>query len=98
MRLPIKPEDINNSLPDEVIEIVNNLIQENWQVDSATFLQTDMVALISRKLFISRPEVYDLGYTKIEDIYRNAGWKVEYNKPGPNDCCYPASFTFTKKK
>jgi hypothetical protein len=45
---------------------------------------------------VSRQEVFDNQWLDIEDIYREAGWKVSYDKPAYNET-YKAYFTFSRR-
>ena len=45
----------------------------------------------------ARQELFDNHYLDIEPAYRNAGWKVEFDKPGYNET-YDSYFVFSKKK
>lgn len=103
MIVPIKPEDVTNKkleiLPEQVIEAFNESIIENYDPNtrSARVIQDEIVKKIISKLEIERHIVFEKGYLDIEDIYRKAGWKVEYDKPGYNET-YKAYFVFTKDK
>lgn len=96
---PIKPEEVNELkkklIPEVVIETVNELIAKNYRGKSAFIKQKDIVSALLEKGLTS-VEVYDNNYLDFEDIYRAAGWKVEYDKPAYNES-YDASFTFTVK-
>lgn len=94
MRLSIKKLA---SIPDEVIEAINELIVANWNGHSATFTQTNVVGLIQRKLHCSEDQIYKNHWIDFEDIYRNKGWSVTYDKPGFNES-YEPTFKFTIKK
>lgn len=99
---PITPNEVLNvrqeSIPDAVIEAFNELITENWssQFRGAVVLQDDAVKRIVKKLKIKREAVFDNGYLDVEPIFENAGWVVEFDKPGYNES-YEANFTFSRK-
>jgi len=42
---------------------------------------------------LNRAEIFDKGWLNVEEVYRAAGWAVEYDKPGFNES-YSATFTF----
>jgi hypothetical protein len=94
---PIRPDEVAeeklNTLPESVIEVFNDLIAENWDGKSSHVLQRDVVDRIKRKMETNH---FKTSWLDVEDIYRRAGWDVEYDKPGYNES-YDASFTFTKK-
>lgn len=94
---PIKPSEVIDKkqelIPDEVIEAFNEMIAANWNGTSSTVSQTEVYALIKKKLGKDFP----MNYLDVEDIYRKAGWKVNYDKPGYNES-YGATFEFSKKR
>ncbi len=98
---PITPKEAvglkKELLPDEVLEAFNELIAENIRDGEATFKATDVAARIKKKLQVkSIDAVFDKGHMDVEDIYRKAGWKVEYDRPGYCES-YAATYTFTSK-
>lgn len=98
---PISPKDVVNkkreALPEKVLEAFNELIARNWDDYSSVVLQKEVANLIASKLDITTSEVYSNHYLDVEDIYRKAGWIVEYDKPAYCET-YEASFTFTKPR
>lgn len=97
---PIKPEDIVNEktkvIPDEVLETFNEFIAEKWNGSSSTFKQKDLVKVIKEKLEIKDEDdkiIFDKHWLDVEDIFREAGWKVYYDKPAYNET-YDATFEF----
>lgn len=97
---PIKPDEVveqkQKLFPDEVMEAFNELIAENYQNGSATFQQNEVVKRIVEKKGCESAEIFKNHWLDVEDVYRNAGWKVEYDKPAYNES-YAATFTFRKK-
>jgi hypothetical protein len=93
---PIRPEEIEQTLPEEVFTAFNELIRENLRGRVATVYQSDAEIRVADKLSLTKKEVMDKGYLDVEDAYRKAGWKVEYDKPAYNES-YEAFFRFTKK-
>lgn len=96
----IRPEEVvlekKKSLPDKVLAAFNQLIAEKWNGYSATIKQEDVVALMIKK-GLKQKQILDKGWLDVEDVYREAGWIVEYDKPGYNES-YLATFTFKKPK
>ena len=96
----IKPSEVvelkKNNIPQEVFDAFNELIAKNWDGHSATVLQKDVVDLIISK-FTSPVNPYAEHWLDIEDIYRNEGWIVEYDKPGWNEDYSGSSFKFSVK-
>jgi len=86
------------SIPDFVIESVNELISEKLSTETryATILQKDIVERIISKSDVDKSEIFRNHWLDIEEIYRNAGWDVEYDSPAYCEH-YDASFTFTIK-
>jgi hypothetical protein len=97
---PIKPSEVqekkNKALPEEVFQVFNDLIVENWDGQSATIKQDVAAERISTALRISTDEVFELGYLDVEAAFRKVRWKVEYDKPAYNES-YEAFFVFSKK-
>ena len=96
---PITPAEATSkkltSIPDYVIEAFNTLIAKHYDGRSAVVKQEDVVAAIVTD-GITRSMVFENHWLDVEDIFRNAGWDVEYDKPCYNES-YPATFTFTSK-
>lgn len=92
---PITPEEVVSKkeeiLPDFVFESFNYLIAQNWKGGSSSFKQDDVVNLIREKMSGD----FDIRWLDVEPVYRRAGWKVEYDKPGYCES-YSATFTFRK--
>jgi len=97
---PIKPKEVqarkNASLPEEVFQVFNDLIVENWDGHQATVNQDEAAKRIAKALNITRQQAFDRSLLDVEDAYQKAGWKVVYDKPGYNET-YEAYFTFRKK-
>jgi len=97
---PIKPDEIGKikveNLPEIVIISFNELITERFHGGSATFKQDEVVdRIISKEPNLTQKEIFDKHYLDVENMYREIGWKVKYNKPAYNET-YPATFTFEK--
>ena len=103
---PISPKEIGSVkskiFPPEVLEAVNELIAENYTNGRAEVDQKDLVERILLKMngnvpsemrIVKRREVFDKGWLNIEEIYREQGWQVSYDKPGYNED-YEAYFVF----
>jgi hypothetical protein len=101
------PEDVRiNSkyIPDFVYDVFNHLLTEKWNNGKPIIIsQEEVVNRIICKhnwLFddieISRQEIFEHHWLDVEPEYRNAGWNVEFDKPGYNES-YKAFYTFTPK-
>lgn len=99
---PITPDEVKakkeTNVPDEVIEAFNELLIKNSSigVDSITIVQPDVVALMMEK-GLNCGDIFTNHWLDVEDIYRAAGWYVEYDKPGYNEC-YDAKFIFKRRE
>ncbi len=100
---PIQPKDVikekQRSLPDQVVETFNELIAENWNGSDALIYQEDVVARIKKKFLpkrITNKKIFDNHWLDVEDVFKNAGWSVYYDKPAYNED-YKASFSFSKE-
>lgn len=49
-----------------------------------------------RPFEITEEDLFKNHWLDVEDIYREVGWKVEYDKPGYNES-YPATFKFLRR-
>lgn len=98
---PISPGDIaeqkKRNLPDEVIETWNRMIAKTFSSGYACIKQEDVVKELSKTLKVPEGHIFKEGWLEIEDLYRQAGWTVEYDKPGFNET-YPATFKFSKRR
>lgn len=100
MSKPITPDQITprkqDLIPDAVIDVFNDLIAKHWNGNRSVVKQKDVVALLVANHNMTREDIYNNHYLDVEDIFRRAGWHVEYDKPGYNET-YDATFIFKKK-
>ncbi len=47
--------------------------------------QNQVIEEICERGKIARGDVFDNSFLDVEDVYRKAGWKVRYDKPGYNE-------------
>lgn len=98
---PITPEEAGPGkarvLPDEVIQVWNDTIARNVVNGVAKIGQSEIITALMVKTKCPRPTVFNEHWLDIEDLYRSAGWVVNYDKPGYDEN-YEASFTFAKAK
>ena len=71
-------------MPPAVLESFNELIVQNFSSGSALVFQEDVVALMVQK-GLNEDDIYKFKWLDVESIYRKAGWKVLYDKPGYNE-------------
>ncbi len=84
------------SFPDAVIEAFNEAIAASYVNGRSSFTVEKVVRLMISK-GLSLPKILDNNWLDIEEIYRKAGWMVEYDQPGFNET-YESNFTFSKTK
>ena len=98
---PISPCDLKLFIPDFIITAVNQLISEKWDGEEAFIKQNEILNIVCTSEKDdgkpTREEVFKRHWLDIEDTYRNAGWYVDYSKPGYNES-YEAYFVFKPKK
>ena len=102
---PITPDEVAAAqvFPDGVIKSFNDCIASAWDGREAVFKQRDVVDCIEAECchdcdgdhLISRDEIFKRGWLNIEETYRAAGWKVEFDKPCLHDH-YEPFYRFTK--
>lgn len=100
MASPIDPTTLSDKpkIPNAIIEIVNNLITQNWEGFKAIVYQDDII-----KAYLKHPEasvktrdqVFEKHFLDFEDIYRSIGWSVRYESPD-RDEDFKSYFKFTK--
>ena len=90
------PETKKAAFPDGVMEAWNDRIALNYSGGRAFINQNDIVEDICAKMDVDRQTVFANKWLDVEDIYRNQGWDVVYDKPPYYDSSDP-TFTFTAK-
>lgn len=98
---PITPDEALATvehIPDTVIETFNETIRRNLDPNSrvATVYQKDIVDRLIA-VGLDRAEVFAWGWLNVEGAFREAGWDVEYDKPGYNET-YDAHWRFRAPK
>jgi hypothetical protein len=82
------------TFPDKIIETWNQIIIEKCKDGHAVIHQNDIARRLAAAMDITTNKVYETGWLDIENFYRKAGWKVEYDRPGYNET-YPATYEFS---
>ena len=93
-------EKFKQDLDPLMIEAVNNLLTKEGSSTYITLLQKDIVSEYrSLCKAADRParDVYKENQLDFEDIFRDAGWHVEYDKPAYCET-YEPNFSFSAKK
>ena len=92
----LSPDEVTESgIPQDVIDVVNQLIQENLIGKESKFLLKDVVARLVERGW-KKEILFKNHYLDFEPVFRKIGWIVEYDDPAYNDD-YEASFTFTRR-
>lgn len=99
MTEPIRPEQVAQAktaqIPAVVLVVFNELITKAWDGRTAVVRQDEIVeTILDRDTSLTRGEIFDGHLLDVEPIYRDAGWGVEYDKPGFNESYEPV-FTFS---
>ena len=101
---PVTPEKVNKTkqkqIPDQVMQAFNTLIAKEWDGSSARIQQKEVVSEILKNFKksgtkIKGEKIFENNWLDVENIYRGAGWLVEYDKPGYSED-YEAYWTFEK--
>lgn len=92
---PITPSQCTSEriFPDYVLEAFNHCIQKHLSGKRAIVHQNEVISQICERGKIARGDVFDNSFLDVEDVYRKAGWRVRYDKPGYNED-YEAFFEF----
>lgn len=94
---PLAPNEVVEAkrelIPDVVIETFNTLLAERGASGYTTIYQDEVVAQLEEQ-GLTQSDIYGHHWLDVEDVYREAGWKVEYDKPGYNET-YRAFFRFS---
>lgn len=99
---------VNGHIPDAIINVVNNMLIANYKGDkSITINQDELVSEICRVMAdtmidignkhlqpFNRNMIFNCKWLDFENLYRQKGWKVEYDKPAYCET-YPAYWKFT---
>jgi hypothetical protein len=97
---PITPKEAlkrrAEAFPPKVIEIFSNLIIKNLRDGDAYVTQDEALAAISAEMDVPEQQVIDKGWLDIEPLFEEAGWEVDYEKPGYNETG-SAYFIFSPK-
>lgn len=95
---PVSPRDLAKKklevFPNEVIESFNELIARN-SGDGLIIVDQDEVVELMVEKGLDQNQIYKKGWLNVEDVYRQAGWRVEYDKPGYNET-YSPHFIFSR--
>jgi hypothetical protein len=101
--MPTKPlspievfETVNASIPDCVIEAVNDLLTKHYQKGYASISQAEIIAKIKKlNPHITNEELFNNGWINFEPLFENVGWKIIYDSPGIEET-YDVFYKFSK--
>lgn len=100
MSKPISPSEVvalkTERIPPAIFDAFNSMIAKHWDGRAATFEQRAVVdEILERFKGTTREDIFNSKWLDVEESYRAAGWRVDYDRPGYNET-YEARFTFTK--
>lgn len=109
----IKPNEVlakvAHAIPDYVIEVFNDLIKKSFNGYSATVKLEDAKVAVTQAIVRNNPEIPHMDhslarqfmeerrYMDVEPVFRDAGWKVEFNKKCIGDN-FDSHFVFKLEK
>ena len=98
---PFTPDEARNNkkhiIPDEVIQVVNELLVRELNGSYASLYEDEIVAEVLKRMpHLTRESVFKNKYLDFEPLFREQGWDVKYDSPGYDES-FRAYFTFTVK-
>lgn len=94
---PIAPIEVtgekNKHIPNEVIAMFNDIIVREMHGGRARVIQNEVVERLEAE-GLNRGAIFKNHWLDVEDLFREVGWKVTYDKPGYNES-YDAYFIFS---
>lgn len=105
---PFSPEDALESkiasIPQQVIQAVNEFLALRYNPDDGSVIikQDEIIQRVIELMNVTSAKnitssvIFDNHWMDFEPLFRQAGWKVEYDKPGYSET-YQAFFSFTRK-
>lgn len=100
MSKPITPQEqaaqATTQIPDVVFDCVNAVLCAGGTHGRIVVHQDSIVTELTGKHGLDLAAIYDKNWLDFEPAYREAGWRVTYDKPGYNED-YRAHWVFTRK-
>ena len=99
MTKPITPQEVAKlqaeCLPVFVLQTWNELIARNFKNGRSEVSQNEAVVALmdAHPGPLNRAAVFTNNWLEIEEVFRQSGWDVTYDKPGYNET-YEAKFIF----
>ena len=90
---PISPDEcekIKKTVPDELVEAVNELLVEHFRNGFATFREETIFSIAAKK---GLEKATTFMFNDMINLYEEAGWIVDCDSPGYNES-YPTTYTF----
>lgn len=100
---PITPEEARNeaksNIPEFVINGINNAIKNHYRKSGFTIKEKEILAEIMKVApeNITSVDIFKNHWMDFEDLYKNFGWNISYDRPGYRES-YDAIFEFKCKK
>jgi hypothetical protein len=90
----------HNVIPEAVLNVVNQLLRERWDNHTARITQAEVfkeafAIMRADGANVTKDDFFKRHWLDFEQVYKNAGWKVEYDRPGYNES-YEAFWVFSK--
>jgi hypothetical protein len=77
---PIKPDEMrdrkNQTIPNELIQSINELLVKNWGGSRAVFKQSDIIDKYNELCDKTQP-LCSILLSDVKDVYRQLGWIVD---------------------
>ena len=98
---PITPEEARGNkklvIPNEVIQVVNEMLVRELRSDCAMMYQEDIIAEVLKRMpHLTSSDVYKNKYLDFEPLFEAQGWDVKYDSPAYGES-FRAHFIFTAK-
>lgn len=97
---PLSPKQVQEAqqaiIPDAVITAVNEILTREGASERITFTQDTLIArVLELDPSLTRQQLFAGHMLDFEPLFRKAGWKVTYDKPGYCES-YDAYFEFSR--
>lgn len=86
-------ERFKSEIPEEVLECWNNLIVKNMTMQNGKTVSVFKLSELKQNICVAMKSgsetVKERGWLDLEDVFREKGWKVEFDKPAYNETYEP---------
>ena len=106
MTKAISPQEAKHEkqdvIPDEVLQVVNLLLKERYngnrvRIEQREVLEEALALMCANGAHVTRDEFFKRHWLDFEQVYRNVGWAVTYDKPAYCES-YSAHWVFENKE